>query len=107
MRGPRNRFPNDPTCDLKKSYKKIDTVHPETDAASFVTEADWIPDFWNFLLGLDANDLIAELVQNDFDQQATETVISFKRDHLLSEGNGNTSRPGRAAAAAQDSRGRR
>src|SRR5947209_1051758 len=73
---------------VKNSYRKMDAVHFETDTASFVTEADWIPDFWNFLLGLDANDLIAELVQNDFDQQATETVISFERDHLLSEGNG-------------------
>jgi hypothetical protein len=73
---------------VKKSYKKMDAVHPETDTALFVSEADWIPDFWNFLLGLDANDLIAELVQNDFDQQATETIISFQPDHLLSEGNG-------------------
>ena len=71
---------------LRRSDKT--TVQPTTGAAGFVTEADWIPDFWNFLLGLDANDLIAELVQNDFDQQATETVISFERDHLLSEGNG-------------------
>ena len=49
----------------------------------FVTEADWIPDFWNFLNGLDRNDLIAELIQNDLDQQATQTVISFERDRLV------------------------
>ena len=30
-------------------------------AAELVTEADWIPSFWNFLLGLERNDLIAEL----------------------------------------------
>lgn len=54
----------------------------------FVTEADWVPGFWNFLLGLDHDDLIAELVQNDLDQQATRTVISFERDRLVSEGNG-------------------
>jgi hypothetical protein len=28
--------------------------------SDFVTEADWIPGFWNFLLALDRNDLIAE-----------------------------------------------
>lgn len=27
----------------------------------FVTEADWIPGFWNYLLNLDRDDLIAEL----------------------------------------------
>lgn len=65
------------------------TPHTETDEGTeFVTEADWIPDFWNFLLGLDRNDLIAELVQNDLDQQATRTVISFEQDHLVCEGNG-------------------
>jgi hypothetical protein len=61
----------------------------ETDKATdFVTEADWIPSFWNFLIGLDHHDLIAELVQNDLDQQATRTVISFEQDHLVCEGNG-------------------
>jgi len=55
----------------------------------FVTEADWIPDFWNFLLGLNREDLIAELIQNDLDQEATQTQISFERDRLVCEGNGN------------------
>jgi len=54
----------------------------------FVTEADWIPDFWNFLLGLDKDDLIAELVQNDLDQKALCTVITFEQDRLICEGNG-------------------
>ena len=54
----------------------------------FVTEADWIPSFWNFLLKLDRNDLIAELVQNDLDQGATRTVISFEENHLVCEGDG-------------------
>lgn len=57
-------------------------------AAEFVTEADWIPSFWNFLLGLDRNDLIAELIQNDLDQNATRTIISFEQDQLVCEGNG-------------------
>ena len=54
----------------------------------FVTEANWIPGFWNFLLGLDCDDLIAELVQNDLDQGATCTDISFEQDRLVCEGNG-------------------
>ena len=54
----------------------------------FVTKADWIPGFWNFLLGLDRNDLVAELVQNDLDQGATRTTISFDQDHLVCDGNG-------------------
>ena len=29
----------------------------------FVTEADWIPGFWNYLLDLDREDLVAELIQ--------------------------------------------
>jgi len=65
-------------------------VRAETAMAvgQFVTEADWIPGFWNYLLDLDRDDLIAELVQNDLDQDATRTVISFERDHLICEGNG-------------------
>ena len=54
----------------------------------FVSEADWVPSFWNFLLELEGEDLIAELVQNDLDQGATQTVISFERDRLVCEGNG-------------------
>ena len=57
-------------------------------SAEFVTEFDGIPTFWNFLAGLDRNDLIAELVQNDLDQGATQTVISFGQDRLVCEGNG-------------------
>ena len=54
----------------------------------FVTEADWIPNFWNYLLDLDRDDLIAEMIQNDLDQDATRTVISFEGDRLVCEGNG-------------------
>ena len=54
----------------------------------FVTEADWIPGFWNYLLDLDRDDLIAELIQNDLDQDATRTVITFEPDHVVCEGNG-------------------
>ena len=54
----------------------------------FVTEFDAIPGFWDFLVGLDRNDLIAELIQNDLDQGATRTVVSFERASLVCEGNG-------------------
>ena len=59
----------------------------------FVSEADWIPGFWNYLLDLDRHDLIAELVQNDLDQDATRTVVSFDEDQLVCEGNGNAVDP--------------
>src|SRR5436189_691501 len=62
-------------------------------ADQFVTEADWIPGFWNYLLNLDRDDLIAELIQNDLDQDATRTVISFEQNRLISEGNGRPVEP--------------
>ena len=51
--------------------------------SQFVAEADWIPGFWNYLLDLDREDLVAELIQNDPDQDATRTVISFEEDRLI------------------------
>lgn len=59
----------------------------------FVTESDWVPSFWNYLLDLNATDLVAELVQNDVDQGATRTVVSFEKDYLVCEGNGNPVEP--------------
>lgn len=53
------------------------TASLNTDGNQFVTEADWIPGFWNYLLDLDRDDLIAELIQNDLDQDATRTVNLF------------------------------
>ena len=55
---------------------------------SFVTKADWVPNFWNYLLDLDRNDLVAELIQNDLDQGATRTVIAFEPNRIVCEGNG-------------------
>ena len=55
---------------------------------NFVTEFDAIPGFWNDLASLKRNDLIAELIQNDLDQGATRTVISFKETCLVCDGNG-------------------
>jgi hypothetical protein len=54
----------------------------------FISQADWIPGFWNFIGTLNREDLIAELVQNDLDQEATRTEISFGKDGLVSLGNG-------------------
>ena len=56
--------------------------------SEFVTEVDEIPIVWNYLLGLNRNALIAELVQNDLDQDATRTIIRFEEDQLICEGNG-------------------
>ena len=61
---------------------------PGNDTNGFVSNADWIPGFWNYLLDLKAENLIAELIQNDLDQDATRTVVSFEEDRLICEGNG-------------------
>ena len=59
----------------------------------FVTEFDSIPGFWNYLAGLNRDDLIAELIQNDLDQGATRTVILFERTCLVCDGNGRPVEP--------------
>ena len=56
----------------------INDLEYSTDSP-FVTEFDTVPGFWNYLLGLDRNDLIAEFIQNDLDQGATCTTISFEK----------------------------
>ncbi|MDA7981211.1 MAG: hypothetical protein MPJ82_01095, partial [Alphaproteobacteria bacterium] len=62
---------------------------PEDDQnPEFVYKEDRKPAFWGFLNGLDSDDLLAELVQNDLDQGATRTVISFKENEMVCEGNG-------------------
>lgn len=57
-------------------------------SSQLVTEFDFTPIFWNYLVGLDSKDLIAELVQNDLDQGATRTTILFESSYLVCEGNG-------------------
>ena len=54
----------------------------------FDSKVDWVPSFWNFLADLNRDDLIAELIQNDLDQDANSTEISFKKDKLICYGNG-------------------
>ena len=64
------------------------SFEPDDEADEFESRADWIPGFWNYLLDLKAEDLIAELIQNDLDQDATRTVVLFEEDRLICEGNG-------------------
>ena len=54
----------------------------------FDTKFDGVPSFWGSLTSLNQYDLLAELIQNDIDQNATRTVISFKPEQLICEGNG-------------------
>ena len=42
----------------------------------------------HYLIDLARDDLIAELVQNDLDQDAFRTVIAFEKDRLVCEGMG-------------------
>ena len=75
----------------------------------FVTEADWIPLFFFFFFGTTflistGDDLIAELIQNDLDQDATRTVISFEEDRLVCEGNGKSVEAEGWQRLAQDTR---
>lgn len=53
-----------------------------------VTQADIAGSFWQLVGELDARDLITEFVQNDFDERATHTQISFEADRIVAEGNG-------------------
>ena len=55
---------------------------------NYVQKFDHEPQFWQFLRGLDFNDLIIELIQNDLDANATRTSISFLPDRLVCSGNG-------------------
>ena len=56
--------------------------------SKYVTEFDGVPGFWNYLFGLNRKDLVAELIQNDLDQGATRTEITFYKDRLVCLGNG-------------------
>lgn len=57
-------------------------------ATEFVTQFDAEPEFWQFLNGLTHEDIITELVQNDLDENSTETKITFDSDSFSCEGNG-------------------
>ncbi len=52
------------------------------------TKFDAVPQFWQYLAGLHSSDLITELIQNDLDAQANQTVIEFEPDRLICQGDG-------------------
>ena len=54
----------------------------------YVQRFDSVPQFWQFLKGLRADDLIVELIQNDLDANAKHTSISFEPDRLVCRGDG-------------------
>ena|SRR5215217_7295153 len=60
------------------------TTPVDTTETEFVTDADWIPGFWNFLLILKTDDLIAELVQKeDQGMEIIGSVRDSRRKFLL------------------------
>ena len=54
----------------------------------YVQRFDAEPQFWQFLSGLHADDLMVELIQNDLDANASRTSIAFTPDRLICQGNG-------------------
>lgn len=54
----------------------------------YVQRFDAEPQFWQFLSGLHADDLIVELIQNDLDANASRTSITFTPDRLICQGDG-------------------
>src|SRR5687768_8121139 len=60
----------------------------ESDVGAYTARTDTLPEFFNFLAGLRADDLVAELVQNEIDAGSTETIISFEHNRLVCAGNG-------------------
>lgn len=54
----------------------------------FVQRFDAEPQFWQFLSGLHADDLMVELIQNDLDANASRTSIAFTPDRLICQGDG-------------------
>ena len=52
------------------------------------TKFDAVPQFWQYLAGLNSSDLITELIQNDLDALAKQTVIRFESDRLICQGDG-------------------
>jgi len=68
---------------IKTAMDKIPNLQSQ-----YVTQFDVVPEFWQFLNGLRADDIITELVQNDLDADARKTSISFGKTQLICEGDG-------------------
>lgn len=54
----------------------------------YITRFDAEPEFWQDLNSLTHEDLIAELIQNELDAEATHTRIRFEANRFVCEGNG-------------------
>ena len=57
-------------------------------SSSYKQRFDVEPQFWQFLRGLNIDDLLIELIQNDLDAGASRTLISFTSDRLICTGDG-------------------
>ena len=58
------------------------------DQPRFISQVDVPALLTEFLQNIRTEEVVTELLQNELDQGATETTISFLRDRLVSEGNG-------------------
>ncbi len=54
----------------------------------YIQQFDAVPQFWQYLQGLRSDDLIAELIQNELDEDTSHTSITFDADQLTCQGNG-------------------
>lgn len=54
----------------------------------YVQQFDSVPEFWQYLRGLRLDDLVAELIQNELDADATHTTIIFDADRMTCRGDG-------------------
>jgi len=64
-------------------------------AIEFITQYDAEPEFWQFLNGLNYEDIITELIQNDLDAGATHTCITFNSRGFLLRRERHADRSGR------------
>lgn len=59
-------------------------------STNYDTKFDAVPQFWQYLAGLEYADLITELIQNDLDANASYTLIEFQQDRLTCQGDGDS-----------------
>lgn len=61
---------------------------PDFNDDGYDTKTDMVPEFFNFIRSLRADDLVAEILQNEIDAGSTHTVLDFGADRLIGSGNG-------------------
>lgn len=54
----------------------------------YIQQFDSVPEFWQYLQGLRSDDLVAELIQNELDANASHTSIKFYADRMICQGGG-------------------